>query len=168
MSDGAVQVRYRGRVTVGSRGRAALGDRDEGISELVWNALAQAEWLDDRSGIRPTIEVCIRVPAPSESRETVAEQNASPRGGNRREGERGRIGKDGAAYQRYEGPLNARAVPGIWLVDSERRAEDFDYLEDMLYTAAIQVGWLPRDTDGQVVVEVPDIEILIGVPRRHR
>ena len=104
------------------------------------------------------------VPAPSESRQTVAEPDAPLRGGSRREGERGRIGTDGAACQRYEGPLNAQAIRGIRLVESERRAEDPDYLEDMLYTAAIQVGWLPRDADGQAVVEVPDIEILIGVP----
>ena len=110
VSDGLVQVRYRGPVTVGSPGRAHLRDRDDGISELIWDALAQAGWLGHRSGIQPTIEVCIRVAAALTSRETATPDTAPRPGGSRRGGEPGRIGDDGTAYQRYEGPLHARAA----------------------------------------------------------
>ena len=166
VSAGVVHVRYQGRVTVGSPGRAHLRDRDAGISDLIWDALAQAGWLGHTSGIQPTIEVCIRVaPAPT-SREPATPHTAPRPGGRRREGERGRIRDDGAAYQRYEGPLHARAVPGIGLIDSERRADDFDYLEDMLYSAALRAGWLSGDAQKQTVAEVPDVDILIGITRR--
>ena len=167
VSDGLVQVRYRGPVTVGSPGRAHLRDRDDGISELIWDALAQAGWLGHRSGIQPTIEVCIRLAAALTSRETATPDTAPRPGGSRRGGEPGRIGDDGTAYQRYEGPLHARAAPGLWLVESERRAEDLDYLEDMLYTAAIRAGWLSGDSQKQAVAEVPDIDILIGIAWRR-
>jgi hypothetical protein len=166
VSDAFVRLGWRGRATVGSPGRAQLGDRDQGISELIWDVLARAGWLGQRSGVRPAIVVCVRVPAARRSREGTAARTVLRPGGPRREGELGRIGDDGAAYQRYEGPLHVRAVPGIWLIDSERRPEDFDYLEDMLYTAALRTEWLSRDPQGPPLAEVPDVEILIGVTPR--
>jgi len=159
-----VRLGWRGRATVGSPGHAQLGDRDQGISELIWQVLARAGWLGHRSGVRPAIVVCIRVPAARRSRERATARTVLRPGGPRREGELGRTGDDGVAYQRYEGPLHVRAVPGIWLNDSERRAEDFDYLENMLYTAALRSGWLSRDPQGPPVAEVPDA--LIGVTPR--
>jgi hypothetical protein len=63
--------------------------------------------------------------------------------------------------------LHGRAVPRIWLVENERRPEDFDYLEDMLYTAAIRAGWLSDDAQGEAVADVPDVDILVGIARRN-
>jgi hypothetical protein len=49
----------------------------------------------------------------------------------------------------YVGPLNDRAAgPGYRLFQSERRPED---LEDMLYTAAIQAGWLAGGPNPELV-----------------
>lgn len=123
VSDGAVQVRYRGHATVGSPGRARLRDRDAGISDLIWDALGKAGWLGRRTGIESAIEVCIRVAVAPPSRERPTPSSVPRPGGGRRARERGRIGDDGAAYQRYEGPLHVRAVAGIWLEESERRAD---------------------------------------------
>lgn len=64
------------------------------------------------------------------------------------------------------GPVAGRAVPGLRLVDGALHAEDFDDLEDMLYTAAAQAGWLIGDDDRSSAVEVPDGEILARITRR--
>jgi len=46
------------------------------------------------------------------------------------------------ACQSFEGPLNGRAAgPGYRLLETERRPEDLEFGEDMLYTAAIRAGW---------------------------
>lgn len=165
LSDELAQVRYQGLTTIGSPGRAFFHDRNGGISELIWDALAEAGWHGHTAGIEPTIAVCMRVAPPRAPSETNMPGRRLLPGGPRREGERGRITDDGVAYQRYEGPLHAWAVRGIRLVDSERQAEDFDYLEDMLYTAAIRAGWLSGTR--QPFAVIPDVEILIGITRRN-
>lgn len=162
MSNEWAQVRYRGAVTVGSPGRVYLHDRDGGLVDLVWEALGQAGWLEHKTGIKPTVDAQIRVsPAPA-SRHAGAPHFAPLPGGVRRDRERGWADNSGAAYQRYVGPL-PRFVPGIRLVDGERRAEDFDFLEDMIYKAVTHAGWSVED---HTAVEVPDIELLIGITRR--
>jgi hypothetical protein len=60
--------------------------------------------------------------------------------------------------------LNTRAVTGVLLVESERRPEDWDALEDMLYTAGVRAGWLEANQVSGA--EVPDTEIMIRIPRR--
>jgi hypothetical protein len=55
----------------------------------------------------------------------------------------------------------------VRLVESELRAEEFDFYEDMLYTAAVQAGWLSADDQRQAVGEVPDVDILIRITRRR-
>jgi hypothetical protein len=59
--------------------------------------------------------------------------------------------------------LNARALTGLRLTDSERGPDDYDSFEDMLYTAAVHAGWLaPNHTSH---AHLPDVEIVIRVPK---
>ena len=167
VSDASARVQYEGPATVGSTGRAHLHGRNDGIGDLIWEGLAEAGWQGHMLGIRPTIEVCIRVPPPLTPARTDMPRSLPRPGGLRREGERGRIADDGVAYKRYEGPLHVRAVPGIRMVDSERHAEDFDYLEDMLYTAAVRAGWISRADGPRAVAEIPCVAIVIGIARRQ-
>jgi hypothetical protein len=164
MDDG-VEMRYRGRVTVGSPGRARFHDRDGGLSELIWDALGQAGWLGQFAQVKPIIELVISVPQASGS---GAAPNTTPLpGGVRRERERGRVADDGMVWKRYVGPLHARAAgPGVRLVASEWRVEDFNSLEDMLYTVATQAGWLSASGRRQDASEISDADILIRVARR--
>lgn len=166
VSESAIKLEYSGAASVGSPGRAHLRDRHQGISELIWEGLAQAEWLGHRSGVKPTIEVCFRVRRADPSGRVSSREVELRPGGPRRQRTIGRLGDDGTVYSMYVGPLNARAVPGMLLTESERRPEDFDYLEDMLFSAAIEAGWLPRDPQDRVAAEVSDVTILVGVSRR--
>jgi hypothetical protein len=78
----------------------------------------------------------------------------------------GRIDDRGVAWQQRVGPLSGRAAgPDYRLLESERRPDDLEFDEDMLYTAAVQAGWLTGAADE--VVEVPDVRITVGVARRH-
>jgi hypothetical protein len=52
-------------------------------------------------------------------------------------------------------------VRGIRLVEGAQ-AEDFDSLEDLLYSAAVLAGWLAGYGHPQEVAEVPDIDIIVG------
>ena len=89
-------------------------------------------------------------------------------GGPRREGELGWVEEDGTVCQRSVGPLHPRAAGrGVRLVESERRAENFDSFEDMLYTAAVHAGWLPSRDQPPVVGQIPEADILIRIAR-HR
>jgi hypothetical protein len=166
MSEDVLQVRYRGPATVGSPGRAHLHDRDEGIGEFIWDALGRAGWLGETVGVKPTVELCIRVPpAPVPSSVTASRFPVRP-GGQRRLGEPGTVSDEGVVIQRYEGPLHGRAVPGLRLVEPESRVEDFDVYEDMLYTAAVTAGWLSPEGAGQVN-EVLAVDILVRIARRR-
>jgi hypothetical protein len=159
------EFRYLGRIAVGSPGRAHLLDRGEGISELIWDALERAGWIGHTIGMKPTLDVLIRVP-PAPTPVSPRPQGAVLRpGGPRRRGEHGPRSEDGSARQQRVGPVHGRAVPGLRLLDGAVRAEDFDTLEDMLYTAAAQAGWLATDDD-QHAAEVPDGEIRIRITRR--
>jgi hypothetical protein len=62
--------------------------------------------------------------------------------------------------------LNGGAAgPGYRLLESERRPEDLEFGEDLLYAAAVRAGWLGGEPDE--VAEVPDVQITIGVARRN-
>jgi hypothetical protein len=50
MAEHAVEVRYRGPVTVGSPGRAYLTDRAGGMVEFIWHAMVEASWLGHAAG----------------------------------------------------------------------------------------------------------------------
>jgi hypothetical protein len=64
------------------------------------------------------------------------------------------------------GPLNGRAAgAGYRLRENERRAEDLEFGEDMLYTAAITAGWLTQNRDA--FVDVDDGEVSVGVSRQQ-
>ncbi len=167
VSEDVVQVRYRGPATVGSRGRAHLHHRDEGIGELIWDALGRAGWLGETVGVKPTLELCIRVPSAAVPSTATASCLPVRPGGPRRLGEPGTVSDEGLVIQRYEGPLHGRAVPGLRLVDTELRAEDFDFYEDMLYTAAVTAGWLSPERRGQAVSEVLTVDILVQIARRR-
>lgn len=165
--DEVVEVRYRGWVTVGSPGRARLHGHDGGISGLIWYALGRTGWLGHTARLKPTIELVIRVaPAPAGGRCTFLRSAPLP-GGQRQMGEHGRVEHDGTVHQAYIGPLHRRASVGVRLVESERRPEDYDSFEDMLYTAAVHTGWLPAYDRPPVVGEVPEADILIRIAR-HR
>lgn len=109
----------------------------------------------------------VRLPAAPEHRGAALPQFPPLEGGPRRQGERGPVSDDGSVRQRYQGALNARAAgPGVRLVESGLRAEDFDAFEDMLYTAAVQAGWLACAPNQTADADVPDTEILIRISRR--
>ncbi len=63
-------------------------------------------------------------------------------------------------------PRSHRPILRQALSARERRAEDFDYLEDMLYTAALRAGWLAGAAQREAAAELPDVDILIGITRR--
>ena len=88
------------------------------------------------------MELRIRVAPPRAGEGTGVVSVAPEPGGERSPGERGRRLDDGTVCQGYMGPLHRRAVLGVRLIDSERRADDFDVFEDMLYTAAMHAGWV--------------------------
>jgi hypothetical protein len=44
--------------------------------------------------------------------------------------------------------------------------EDLEFAEDLLYTAAVQAGWLAGQPDE--VVDVPDVQITVAVTRRSQ
>jgi hypothetical protein len=86
-------------------------------------------------------------------------------GAKRRRVGKGWVDEDQMACQVYEGPLNGRAAGhGYRLLEAERRPEDLEFGEDMLYTAAIRAGWLSGD--GTEAADVPDVHITVGVTRR--
>jgi hypothetical protein len=105
-----------------------------------------------------TLRAIGAVPAPA----ATAKRATLRRGGRRRPADGGRIALDGTCYQRYEGPLSGRAVPGIHLIETERRDEDFDHLEDMLYGAARRAGWITSTAD-PTLAAIPEIEIRVGI-----
>jgi hypothetical protein len=87
-------------------------------------------------------------------------------GAERKRGEKGWVDEDHQACQGYEGPLNGRAAgPGYQLLEGERRPEDLEFGEDMLYTAAIRAGWLSADRED--VADVPDVHIKVGITSRR-
>jgi hypothetical protein len=51
------------------------------------------------------------------------------------------------------------------LLESDRRPEELEFGEDMLYTAATHAGWLAGDPSE--VVDVPDVRIAVSVARRN-
>ena len=159
-----VEVHYDGPVTLGASGRARLHDRVGGIGEMVWEALAAAGWVGELATVHMTVAVRVGV-APAIAPRRPARFEPLP-GRARRLGEKGRIDDDGVAWQQRVGPLNGRAAgPGYRLLESERRSEEFEFGEDMLYTAAVQAGWLAGHPDE--VVDVPDVRIAVSVARRN-
>jgi hypothetical protein len=68
------------------------------------------------------------------------------------------------AWEGFVGPLNARAVPGYRLLESERRPEELEFGEDMLYAAAVHAGWLAGEPDE--VVDLPDVQIICSATPR--
>ncbi len=76
--------------------------------------------------------------------------------------EKGWIDDRGIVWHQQRGPLNGRAAgPGYRLLESERTQEDLEFGEDMLYTAAVQAGWLTGE-EGEVI-DVPDVQITVSV-----
>lgn len=80
--------------------------------------------------------------------------------------EKGWIDDRGIVWHQQRGPLNGRAAgPGYRLLESERTQEDLEFGEDMLYTAAVQAGWLTGE-EGEVI-DVPDVQITVSVACRN-
>lgn len=161
-----VELRYEGPATLGGSGRARLHDRVGGIGGMVWEALDGAGWVGEVATLRMTVALRVGVAAaPAAAPGRRARFEPLP-GRARRLGEKGRIDDHGVAWQQRVGPLNGRAAgPGYRLLESERRPEEFEFGEDMLYTAAVQAGWLKGDP-GEVV-DVPDVRIAVSVARRN-
>ena len=61
------------------------------------------------------------------------------------------------------GPLHARAVRGLRLKESERRPEDFDSYENLLFAAAGEAGRLPPDPYEGCSVKIADVEIIVRI-----
>jgi hypothetical protein len=133
---------------------------------MLWEALDGAGWVGEVASFLMTVGLRVGVAAaPATGFRQSARFEPLP-GRVRRLGQKGRIGHQGVAWQRYLGPLNGRAAgPGYRLVKSERRPEELEFGEDMLYTAAVQAGWLGGEP-GEVV-DVPDVRITVSVARRN-
>jgi hypothetical protein len=165
MTPEVLEAEYRGPATIGAWGRARFQDRAGGIGEMVWEALRRAGWIGESVGIRTTVFLRIRVAfVPEEQPPTRSQVEPLP-GAKRRRVGKGWVDEDQMACQVYEGPLNGRAAgPGYRLLEAERRPEDLEFGEDMLYAAAIRAGWLSGD--GAEAADVPDVHITVGVTRR--
>jgi hypothetical protein len=164
--ENGVEVRYEGPATLGGTGRALLRDRAGGVGEMLWEALDGAGWVGELATLRMTVALSVGVGAtPAAGSRKPARYQPLP-GGVRRLGEKGRVDDHGIAWQRRVGPLNGRAAgPGYRLVESERGPDELEFGDDMLYTAAVQVGWLSSAPDE--VVDVPDVRIAVTVARRN-
>lgn len=161
-----VEVEYRGPATLGGSGRARLHDRVGGIAEMLWEALDGAGWVGETVSLRTTVSLRVGVTAVAAERPEQRARLEPLPGRVRRPGEKGRVDDQGVAWQQSVGPLNGRAAgPGYRLLESERRPEDLEFGEDLLYAAAVRAGWLGREP-GEVA-EVPDVQISIGVARRN-
>ena len=166
MSPEVVEVGYRGPATIGASGRAQLQDRAGGIGEMVWEALSRAGWIGEMVGVRTTVFLRIRVAVVPEGRPPTGSNVDLLPGAKRKRGGKGWVDEDQMACQAFVGPLNGRAAgPGYRLLEGERRSEDLELGEDMLYTAAIRAGWLSGN--GAEVADVPDVHIIVGVASRQ-
>jgi hypothetical protein len=162
----AVAVEYEGPATLDRSGRGRLHDRVGGIGEMLWEALDRAGWVDEVVSIRTTVSLRVGVAAAPATRPKQRAQLEPLPGGVRRLGEKGWIDDQGVAWQQSVGPLNGRAAgPGYRLSASERRPEELEFGEDMLYTAAVRAGWLVGEPDE--VADVPDVQITVSVARRN-
>ena len=95
-----LELTYQGAVTLGSPGRARLHDRRGGLSDFVWQAFWDADWVGQTAGIRPSIELTMSVAA------RPPDELAAPRfepldGGARSLHERGASTDDGRFRQGY-------------------------------------------------------------------
>lgn len=162
----AVQVEYRGPATLGRSGRARLHDRVGGLGEMLWEALDQAGWVGEIVSLRAAVSLRVGVSAaPAERPKQRAQLEPLP-GRVRRLGEKGSVDAHGVAWRQFAGPMNSRAAgPGYRLSASERRPENFEVGEDLLYAAAVCAGWLGEEPDE--IADVPDVQITIGVARRN-
>jgi hypothetical protein len=162
----AVAVEYEGPATLGRCGRGRLHDRVGGIGEMLWEALDRAGWVGEVVSIGTTVSLRVGVAAAPATRPKQRAQLEPLPGGVRRLGEKGWIDDQGVAWQQSVGPLNGRAAgPGYRLSASERRPEELEFGEDMLYTAAVRAGWLVGEPDE--VADVPDVQITVSVARRN-
>jgi hypothetical protein len=163
----AVEVEYEGPATLGGSGRGRLHDRTGGIGEMLWEALGIAGWVGEMVSIRTTVSLRVGVAAAPETRPKRRTRLEPLAGGARRFGERGWIDDQGVAWQQSVGPLNGRAAgPGYRLSESERRTEELEFGEDLLYTAAVHAGWLSGEPDE--VADIPDVRITVSVAPRNR
>jgi hypothetical protein len=143
-----------------------LHDRAGGIGEMVWETLGRAGWIGETVGLRTIVFLRIRVAFVPELQPPRRSEGDVLPGAKRKRGEKGWVDEDQMACQSFEGPLNGRAAgPGYRLLEGERRPEDLEFGEDMLYTAAIRAGWLSGD--GGEVADVPDVHITVGVTSRQ-
>lgn len=168
----AVTVEYEGPATLGRSGRGRLHDRVGGIGEMLWEALDRAGWVGEVVSIGTTVSVRVGVAAaPATRPKQRAQLEPLPGGvleplpgGVCRLGEKGWLDAQGVAWQQSLGPLNRRAAgPGYRLSASERRPEELEFGEDLLYTAAVRAGWLVDEPDE--VADVPDVRITVSVAR---
>ncbi|MGO9972052.1 MAG: hypothetical protein ACLP01_04430 [Solirubrobacteraceae bacterium] len=165
LADG-FEVDYYGSATIGGSGRARLNDRGGDLENMVWEALAGAGWVGEMANLRMTVAVRMGVPSPPASAPTLRGRRDPLPGRARLLGEMSRIDDRAVAWQQRVGPLNGRAAgPGDRLLESEHRPEDLEFGEDMLFTVAVQAGWLTGAPDE--VVEVPDVRITVSVARRN-
>ena len=135
------------------------------VESMVWEALAGAGWVGEMATFRMTVALRVGVPSAPATGATV-HSGRGPPGRAGRIGETGRINACGVVWQQRVGPLNGRAAgPGYLLLESERRPDDCAFAEAMLFTAAVEAGWLTAATDG--LVEVPDVRVVVGVARRN-
>ena len=165
LADG-FEVHYYGSATIGGSGRAHLHGRVGDLENMVWEALAGAGWVGEMATLHATVALRMGVPSAPASAPTISRRREPLPGPARRLGEMGRIDACGVAWQQRVGPLNGRAAGrGYRLLESERRPDDLEFGEDMLYTAAVQAGWLTGAPDE--VAEVPDVRIAVSVARRN-
>ena len=165
LADG-FEVHYYGSATIGGSGRARLHDRVGDLENMVWEALAGAGWVGEMATLRTTVALRMGVPPAPAGASTVCRRGEPLPGRARRLGEMGPLDDRGAAWQQRVGPLNDRAAGrGYRLLESERRPDDLEFGEDMLYTAAVQAGPLTGAPDE--VVEVGDVRIAVSVAHRN-
>lgn len=133
---------------------------------MLWEALDRAGWIGEMVSLRTTVSLRVGVAAVPAGRPKQRARREPLPGRVRRLGEKGRVDAHGVAWQQFVGPLNGRAAgPGYRLLESERRPEDLEFGEDLLYAAAVRAGWLGEEPEE--VAEVPDVQITIGVARRN-
>lgn len=166
MAGDMVRLRYWGTVSVGSPGRARLHQGEAALGDLIWDALGQAGWLGHTEKLRPLGRLVVSMAPCQTPGSTPMPRIESRLGPPRKPGEPGRRDDDGRIRQELHGPLHARGIgPGVRLVEDERRDEDFDFFENALYRCAATAGWLTVEPTGQIIGEIPDVEIIVEVMR---
>lgn len=131
---------------------------------MLWQTLVDAGWVGEIATLHMTVALRAGVSPPVSDIRERSRSELLP-GRHRRLVERGWLDDRRVAWGLLIGPLNGRAAgPGYRLLENKHTPDNLEFGEDLLYTLAVQVGWLTGEQDA--VIDVPDVQITVCVARR--